>query len=96
MHDSQVAWLQFISCLRKDNARLCRELWQGKFSFESAVVQVFVNILRTSTIVARADASIQRYPGVAAAPLVLGTLGGCGGKFLQDALYISSGRSPGA
>lgn len=59
-------------------------------------MQVFVNILRTSTIIARVDMSLVRYPGIAAAPLVLGTLGGCGGKFLQDALYIGSGRSPGS
>lgn len=35
------------------------------------------------------DLAVQLFPGVAAAPLILGTLSGCGGRLLADAIMTS-------
>ena len=37
-----------------------------------------------SFLAARVDTAVRRFPGVVAAPLLLGTLAGCGGKVLTD------------
>lgn len=37
------------------------------------------------------DTAVQLYPGVVAAPLILGTLAGCGGRLIADALLHSWG-----
>lgn len=34
---------------------------------------------------------MQKYPGVIAAPLVIGTIAGSGGKFLQDGIQMACG-----
>ena len=50
-----------------------------------------MNILRAGTIVSRVDAATKMYPGVWAAPLVVGTIGGTGGKFLVDGILGGTG-----
>lgn len=46
--------------------------------------------LRIGLIVARVDLAVRLFPGVIAAPLVLGTVAGSGGKFCVDALVSSA------
>lgn len=46
-------------------------------------------------IVSRVDLSVQKFPGVIAAPLVIGTIGGSGGKFLVDGIQKASGSLQG-
>ena len=53
--------------------------------------QVCLNILRAGLIASRVDLSVQKYPGVIAAPLVIGTIAGSGGKFLQDGIQMACG-----
>jgi hypothetical protein len=57
-----------------------------------------MNTLRASLVVARVDTAVRRFPGVIAAPLLLGTLAGCAGKILTDAALVSpsfpGGRRP--
>ena len=43
----------------------------------------------------RCDAARVVYPGSIAAPLILGTIGGTGGKFLSDAILAGAGLSQG-
>ena len=57
--------------------------------------QAFSTVLRAGLICGRTSLGVQLYPGVLAAPLVLGTLGGTGGKFLCDVLLGSVGLRPG-
>lgn len=52
-----------------------------------------LTILRVGLIVARVDLAVRLFPGVVAAPLVLGTVGGSGGKFCVDALMLASSGS---
>ena len=52
-------------------------------------------ILRASTVVHRVNAAVALHPGVVAAPLLLGMLGGCGGKLLVDAFGRCAGYSQG-
>ena len=58
-----------------------------------AAARACMNILRASLVVARVDTAVRRFPGVVAAPLLLGTLAGCGGKVLTDAAFLSSSPS---
>ena len=51
------------------------------------------SLLRARLIIARVDLAVRLYPGVVAAPLLLGTLAGCGGRLLADAILW--GWSPG-
>ena len=44
---------------------------------------------------ARCDAARLVYPGSIAAPLILGTIGGSGGKFLSDAILAGAGLAQG-
>lgn len=54
-------------------------------------------ILRANQVVHRVNAAVKLFPGVAAAPLVLGTLAGAGGKLLTDAFSHCAGYPlPGA
>lgn len=41
------------------------------------------------------DLAVKLYPGIVAAPLLLGTLAGCGGRLLADTLLHSWGALPG-
>jgi len=41
------------------------------------------------------DVAVKLYPGIAAAPLLLGTLAGCGGRLIADALLHNWGGLPG-
>jgi len=54
-------------------------------------VQICLNILRAGLIASRVDLSVYKYPGVIAAPLVIGTIAGSGGKFLQDGIQLACG-----
>jgi hypothetical protein len=40
------------------------------------------------------DLAVTLFPGVVAAPLVLGTLGGCGGRLLADIILTTWGQGP--
>ncbi|KAF8062702.1 clasp1b [Scenedesmus sp. PABB004] len=44
---------------------------------------------------AQVDLAVALYPGIAAAPLLLGTLAGCGGRLIADALLTAWGALPG-
>ncbi len=54
-------------------------------------MQICLNILRAGLIASRVDLSVYKYPGVIAAPLVIGTIAGSGGKFLQDGIQLACG-----
>ena len=65
-------------------------------SLKDAILpQVCLNILRAGLIASRVDLSVQKFPGVIAAPLVIGTIGGSGGKFLVDGIQRACGNLPG-
>ncbi|DBA94266.1 TPA: hypothetical protein ACH3X1_001883 [Trebouxia sp. C0004] len=55
------------------------------------VTKICLNILRAGLIASRVDLSVYKYPGVIAAPLVIGTIAGSGGKFLQDGIQLACG-----
>lgn len=48
------------------------------------VTKSCTSLMRAKLILARVDLAVRIFPGVAAAPLLLGTLGGCGGRLLCD------------
>lgn len=48
-------------------------------------------ILRANQVVQRVNAAAKVFPGVATAPLILGTLAGSGGKLLTDAFAHCGG-----
>lgn len=55
-----------------------------------------LTILRIGLVVARVDLAVKLFPGVLAAPLVLGTVAGSAGKFVADSiLLVSSTGTPG-
>ena len=54
-----------------------------------ALGRACTNALRAGLVVARVDAACRRFPGVVAAPLLLGTLAGCAGKVLTDVAFLS-------
>ncbi|EFN53280.1 hypothetical protein CHLNCDRAFT_136911 [Chlorella variabilis] len=60
-----------------------------------AACKVARSILRANTVVHRVNAAVKLHPGVVAAPLVLGTLGGCGGRLLVDAFSHCAGYKQG-
>lgn len=60
------------------------------FTPTRALARACMNTLRASLVVARVDTAVRRFPGVIAAPLLLGTLAGCAGKILTDAALVSS------
>lgn len=51
--------------------------------------------MRLGLIAARVDLAVKLFPGVVAAPLVLGTVAGSAGKFCVDAILTVSGDSKG-
>lgn len=59
------------------------------------ISKVCLNILRAGLIASRVDLSVLKFPGVIAAPLVIGTIGGSGGKFLQDGIQMACGSLQG-
>lgn len=61
----------------------------------SSTLQACVCILRSSLIFHRVSTAVVLFPGVLAAPLILGTLAGSAGKMLVDALQVSAGISKG-
>ncbi len=52
-------------------------------------------VLRATTIVQRVNAAARLHPGVVAAPVILGTLAGAGGKLLTDAFLHCAGYQKG-
>ncbi|CAG9460779.1 unnamed protein product [Pedinophyceae sp. YPF-701] len=55
-----------------------------------------LHMLRVGTIITRVDIAAAEFPGVIAAPVVIGTLGGCGGKIFTDfLLLVFTGRLEG-
>ena len=58
-------------------------------------LQCCLNILRAGLIASRVNLSVQKFPGVIAAPLVIGTIGGSGGKLLLDGIQLASGTLQG-
>jgi len=54
------------------------------FRVVGAVLQACSDVLKVQTICARVDYAVVKYAGVHAAPVLLGTLGGCGGKLFCD------------
>ncbi|KAK9806453.1 hypothetical protein WJX73_009380 [Symbiochloris irregularis] len=59
------------------------------------VLKVCLNSLRASLVAARTQLAADLYPGVFAAPLVLGTIAGSGGKFCIDILTGATGELKG-
>lgn len=59
------------------------------------ITRACVCILRSSLIFHRVSTAVVLFPGVLAAPLILGTLAGSAGKMLVDALQVSAGISKG-
>ena len=52
-------------------------------------------VLRATTVVHRVDAAVRLHPGVVAAPIILGTIAGCGGRLLVDAFSHCAGYRQG-
>ncbi|KAK9816376.1 hypothetical protein WJX74_010431 [Apatococcus lobatus] len=54
-----------------------------------------MNVLRAQLLVSRVDQAVKLFPRVPMAPIVLGTLAACGGKFIVDAVNIATGNHAG-
>jgi hypothetical protein len=54
-------------------------------------LQICMNTLRAGLIAQRVNLAVRMFPGVWAAPIVLGTVGGSGGKLVIDAVLLSLG-----
>ena len=52
-------------------------------------VWYLANLVEHVALLLQVDLAVQLYPGVVAAPLILGTLAGCGGRILADILLHS-------
>ena len=52
-------------------------------------------VIRATIICHRADVAARKFVGVLAAPLVIGTLAGSGGKIISDAVNLAAGYSTG-
>lgn len=50
--------------------------------------------LRSTMICMRVDMAVLKFPGIVGAPLLLGTIGGTGGKFFSDLILAGAGRMP--
>lgn len=59
------------------------------------VRQACLNILRAGLMAARVDLAVQLFPGVIAAPLLLGSIAGTGGRFSIDPILAAIGELPG-
>lgn len=68
----------------------------GPSSAPPPPAQACLCVLRSSLIVHRVGAAVAVFPGVLAAPLVLGTLSGSGGKVISDAIQAALGEAKGA
>eukprot|EP00877_Chromochloris_zofingiensis_P008632 jgi/Chrzof1/4021/Cz13g17150.t1 len=53
------------------------------------VTKSCTSLLRALLIIARVNLANELYPGVIAAPLILGTIAGCGGRLLADGIKHS-------
>ncbi len=62
----------------------------------TVAVQGCLAILRAGLIVHRVNATAALFPGVVAAPLVIGTIAGCGGKVIVDAIDVACQTKKGA
>ena len=60
-----------------------------------ATTKAMRSTLRVTTIAHRVNAACKLYPGILAAALILGTLGGCGGKLIVDAFSHCAGYKQG-
>lgn len=58
--------------------------------------QVCLNLLRAGLIASRIDLTSQLYPGVLAAPLIIGSIAGSGGRFSIDPILSGFGALEGA
>ncbi|KAK9840818.1 hypothetical protein WJX81_006890 [Elliptochloris bilobata] len=54
-----------------------------------------LNILRAGLMAARVDLAVELFPGVVAAPLLLGSIAGTGGRFSIDPILAAIGELPG-
>ncbi|KAK9853347.1 hypothetical protein WJX84_002026 [Apatococcus fuscideae] len=54
-----------------------------------------MNILRAQLLVSRVNQAVKLFPRVPMAPIVLGTLAACGGKFIVDAVNLAMGNQSG-
>ena len=68
--------------------------WVPK-EFGLCATQCFMNSLRAGIIAMRVDAAAALFPGVIAAPLMLGTLAASGGKLCVDAIMQLYGKPAG-
>ena len=59
-------------------------------------LQACLNVLRAGLIASRVDLCGELFPGVIAAPLVVGTIGGSGGRFSIDAVLAGFDALDGA
>ncbi|GLC39931.1 hypothetical protein PLESTB_001820400 [Pleodorina starrii] len=59
------------------------------------VTKLCVTFMRANLIINRVDLAVTMFPGVIAAPLILGTLAGSGGKLIMDAIRHHWGGLPG-
>mgnify|MGYP001810721170 CR=1 FL=1 len=74
--------------------RLAARAWDGLPPLRAAA-KACRAVLRANTIVHRVNAAVAVYPGVLAAPLLLGTLGGAGGRLTVDAFAYCAGYKQG-
>lgn len=58
-------------------------------------LQVCLNILRAGLIASRIDLTTELYPGVLAAPLIIGSIAGTGGRFSIDPILGGFGALEG-
>jgi hypothetical protein len=61
-----------------------------------AALQACLNTLRAGLIAARIDLATELYPGVIAAPLIIGSIAGTGGRFSVDPILSGFGLLEGA
>jgi len=60
-----------------------------------AAARACTNALRAGLVTSRVDLAVRKFPGVLAAPLLLGTLAGCAGKLVTDPLVRVARRGGG-
>ncbi|KAG2423538.1 hypothetical protein HXX76_015285 [Chlamydomonas incerta] len=61
-----------------------------------ALTKLCVTFMRANLIISRVDLAVTKYPGVIAAPLILGTIAGAGGKLITDGIRGGWGVLPGS
>lgn len=70
-----------------DAAQQVHSFWPVKMLTKACTI-----LLKSQTIIARVNQAVRVYPAVIAAPLILGTIGGCGGKLCSDAIRGAWGK----